>query len=1142
MAQFRNYISNINKSKEENTKTGLEINFSSFSIRLIINNEILKKKNEEISSNEKENDEDEKRKIRKYGNSSMLDEFILSYYESLNIKYMNMYITNKHINNIDILRYKAENDYYISGEEFINDLSYLISLLKENYSNSHLSKKLDSYYLNTVKIYNEVFRKKNFSQILTNDHKLIISSNKLPKRDENSNFKNIPVAKEYEIINDYYHILPNITSSRMNSDIINNNSVDLIKQSLLGPCNFCFDISSLGPINLENGGWDSKCECRKRNFECSDQCICGCLSKSECKNQTYRNSNSLILGKDVIAKYSWGIDLFTYRNLINFLPCNISEYVKSKYIEKVLIPELSNINENGWNIKLAIENLVSKFRYIIYDSNDNNDNNYIEENKEYENNKDEVSYIKNSYYFSNHLLSIYNNSSLSHKSFTAFCKGIGIFCNKPEGIKSNELIAPYLGEIYPQWYWFEKQDLIKSKNLDKELPDFYNIQLERLKSEPTGYHLLMVDPNNKGNFVSRMSHCCQPNCQTVTMISENKYLIGMYSVTDIQYGEELTFDYNSITEKEKEYKEAICLCGSYYCRGHYLIFSNGKNYNEIINSDHSFLHRNALFIKSCMRNNDDEKNENQVLIKKNLFKFLTNNQMSNEFIEKSPIWLMSWASEIIKFYNFENELMPYVRYILDKGYRTEYNKLSTQEISIILNELYEIEANSNDSTTKINQNLYEKTQSEVFSIEKENISGCDVSNIKLIYNDFLKEIKNENLLLSNGIKDSRMQNMYITIDKILHVLSISDINSNQPPIIKATDEEIIDFMWNNKEYSLRILLYNNIINLIDKGTDDFNNKIFEVINKIHEDCLTLTDVKMNLIKISKILYDISKISSSSKFAAFEPLSDIVLLQAKTKNYFKFNSLYPIPDNSVNISILQRDISTTSKVNQSGKSGQGECNMTQDDLNKIVAEGCKKYDKYYIWGQIVGWFKQTVNKPDASLLNDKKGCMIYPDVDSFFLSNICKNIQHYHNKDKEKEESDEGNLISNIFEPNQKGKSSNNQIEIYSTRKNKSNKYIKTGLSENDVIFKYPFGNDRNGFYSQLIENPYVSWTSHNRWIYKNKSKIFGTVQLDSLLDELYDDDYYKSIINYEINETSKNSNINKKSYLKEVVDELLMGN
>jgi len=45
-----------------------------------------------------------------------------------------------------------------------------------------------------------------------------------------------------------------------------------------------------------------------------------------------------------------------------------------------------------------------------------------------------------------------------------------------------------------------------------------------------------VDPINKGNYTSRLSHSCEPNCGTVVTVADGKYNIGMYSLKDIAYG------------------------------------------------------------------------------------------------------------------------------------------------------------------------------------------------------------------------------------------------------------------------------------------------------------------------------------------------------------------------------------------------------------------------------------------------------------------------------------------------------------------------------------------------------------------------------------------------------------------------------
>jgi len=76
---------------------------------------------------------------------------------------------------------------------------------------------------------------------------------------------------------------------------------------------------------------------------------------------------------------------------------------------------------------------------------------------------------------------------------------------------------------------------------------------------------LVVDPINKGNFSSRLSHSCDPNCATVPYISNHKYILAMFAIKDIHYGEELSFDYCSFTDEKSEYDKATCLCASKNC-------------------------------------------------------------------------------------------------------------------------------------------------------------------------------------------------------------------------------------------------------------------------------------------------------------------------------------------------------------------------------------------------------------------------------------------------------------------------------------------------------------------------------------------------------------------------------------------------
>lgn len=57
---------------------------------------------------------------------------------------------------------------------------------------------------------------------------------------------------------------------------------------------------------------------------------------------------------------------------------------------------------------------------------------------------------------------------------------------------------------------------------------------------------LTIDPLNSGNYASRLSHSCSPNCTLVPIIREHKYCLCLFTNREIKFGEELTFNYESV--------------------------------------------------------------------------------------------------------------------------------------------------------------------------------------------------------------------------------------------------------------------------------------------------------------------------------------------------------------------------------------------------------------------------------------------------------------------------------------------------------------------------------------------------------------------------------------------------------------------
>ena len=1204
----------------------------------------------------------------------IINESSNSFYEHINEEYHNKYISDDKLDNIDLLRFKIQNNYYFSKKLLLEEIDHLFINIrkkfdiqinngtratyknkgrrgrrklngdtKKNGNNGNINKKIennsmmiedeknndentsnsnsnnssnlsniinnniqqednkfdvDGYiipiqnykykdlyilYLNTIYIrLIQLIQECNFDDLFENDVKLMITNNKLPK--SNMSISSLPIRKEFEIISDYHHIKPEENEKVLVTSII--------PSCEGGEC--CDQINKLGPFNLDNSRWKCSCKDRSNNIEC-DPNICKC-DVNNCKNLSLYKKEYKRINIDVEERYSWGIDLYTYRNLLYILPENFdtdSQHYKD-FIEKTLILAINKLGNNGNKISNACF-------YIVNNSS---------------------LYSNIDYCLAKHLLNLFQCSKTCEQYFNnTYCKGIGIFCKKKEGIKQNELIAPYLGEIYSPYLWYEKQDLIKSKKLDKNLPDFYNIMLERMKTDPDGYNLIMIDPNSKGNFASRMSHSCVPNCNTVLMVSNKKYSIGMYAMRDIAYDEELTFDYNSITENQKEYQMAICLCSSYLCRGHYLILSNSMIFTEIINKFHTFLHRNIILLKASYMGETPLKKEELMLLKKY--------SIGNSLLHSCPIWLQRWAAFTIYFIDLERQLLPIMLYKAEKrerdlnkkslikknkkkkietknknqknrlkkklnGKNSEnsstkkkrssstkaftINKYNFDSDFIWFNKSYKSKTRPNNiidkakeesnfdkilqkcktkSKTKkdkdkdnskkiknpikksknknINNNNLSQNSHVAQTLEKEkeihkekflndlinintdddieyinfcenqngnnndNVNQNDEEQDKKMINiendpsfDFLSE---QNLKLEeefdkvlyegckcqvSGIVDQRIQSLAITLDKIKHVLSLIGAPYNtEPPLRFLSEKEKYEFHWKPMKEYLRenFMKLKEKINLYDKNAalvEKYQKIIISlsppifVAGELNYKNLNI-ESKDTLIKISKILYEISAMESEVKLLDYKGLADILFLYAKTKVLFTTNKNINGCFFGENIQILKRDVDNSCVPNE----------YITSPLDTVICEGKKEYENNYIWGQLVGWYKQTVDKPNASLSAERKGALCYPDIESFFWNDYVSNNYNGNNK-------------------------TNSSDSINSSNSKKEINII------NNNEYNYPYGG-REQFFEKLKDNISMSWPTTNLWSYKNRNKIYGTIQLDAVI---YGNFYLNKIEDY----------------------------
>ena len=298
--------------------------------------------------------------------------------------------------------------------------------------------------------------------------------------------------------------------------------------------------------------WSSSCPNVQKRVECDEHSKC----RGDCHNSFLRKRQYQRLDREVSLRQCWGIDFYSRKNLFHLLPSELSHDHRALIIDNI-VRELNFQGHNGWNlvksarktqrdIQLRLASLRGSSPVIGHSAVGGNLQDFLANGEMPA--KDllqEVEILARGVEVLIKQLSI----KQLRECVRAFSKGLGVVCVKPQGIAKNSLIVRYFGEVYPPWYWYLKQDAIKSflsklkKGHCRKLTqyrsnynmEFYNIFLEKHRDEPGGTELLVIDPIIKGNYASRLSHSCQPNCMTLPVVSEKQYSIGTRSVYILPY-------------------------------------------------------------------------------------------------------------------------------------------------------------------------------------------------------------------------------------------------------------------------------------------------------------------------------------------------------------------------------------------------------------------------------------------------------------------------------------------------------------------------------------------------------------------------------------------------------------------------------
>jgi hypothetical protein len=263
--------------------------------------------------------------------------------------------------------------------------------------------------------------------------------------------------------------------------------------------------------------------------------------------------------------------------------------------------------------------------------------------------------------------------SMDDDFFRIHPKGHGSVVIDEHGLKANSLVTYYRGEVYPAWRWCEKLDAIeyvqKELGLRPNLPDFYNMAMERPMKDPRGYSLLFVDASRKSGLGSSFSHSCSPTCEVRVVALHGKLSLAMTTLRDLEVGEELTFDYNAVTESLNEYRFAICLCGHKNCRGSFLHFATADCYQQVLSRNSPIAARFANLVRGCMKQ-VMSKEDSELLVKHgfstaafgavsfNHHTASAGSSSTQDSIDNVPIWLRTFVADCLRYIEYERRALP----------------------------------------------------------------------------------------------------------------------------------------------------------------------------------------------------------------------------------------------------------------------------------------------------------------------------------------------------------------------------------------------------------------------------------------------------------------------------------------------------
>ena len=123
-------------------------------------------------------------------------------------------------------------------------------------------------------------------------------------------------------------------------------------------------------------------------------------------------------------------------------------------------------------------------------------------------------------------------------------KGTGVVV-VDEGIPAHEFVSEYIGELYPPWRWFERQDAVASAQRALDMPPSLPTTTSSWSARATTRRAAMDSLRGRVEacqlLVESVFHSCTPNCEP--RMAVRQVASASCSPRSLLRRRELTFDY-----------------------------------------------------------------------------------------------------------------------------------------------------------------------------------------------------------------------------------------------------------------------------------------------------------------------------------------------------------------------------------------------------------------------------------------------------------------------------------------------------------------------------------------------------------------------------------------------------------------------